>query len=132
MKKERYFGSFSNYEDFIESFDLEDDDKAPKDRDVLFACYSTEAYEGHAFVLFKDGKKLYEVNASHYSCNGLDDGWHPEETSWEALEMRVKIVMHGRRRDEIKIDIYGIEPDAAPILAIIIKENCMNRKKDAV
>ena len=34
---------------------------------ILFASYGTDNYSGDAFVLFEQGGKLYEVNASHCS-----------------------------------------------------------------
>jgi len=56
--------------------------------DILFAVYEGESYEGSALILFNKEGKLYEVNASHCSCNGLEEQWSPEETSLEALKMR--------------------------------------------
>lgn len=55
--------------------------------DIIVAAYNHESYEGDAFVLFRKDGKLYEVNDSHCSCNGLD-GWEPEETTKEALLTR--------------------------------------------
>lgn len=52
---------------------------------IYIAWYGYGAYCGAAFVLFERDGKLYEVNASHCSCYGLEDGWKPEETSWKAL-----------------------------------------------
>jgi hypothetical protein len=55
--------------------------------DIICAAYSSEGYEGDCFVLFRKDGKLYEVNDSHCSCNGLE-GWSPEETTKEALLKR--------------------------------------------
>ncbi len=60
--------------------------------DILLAYYDYSNYSGEAFVLYKnrnDGK-LYEVNASHCSCFGLEKQWKPEETSVEALYYRME------------------------------------------
>lgn len=61
---------------------------------LIFAIYESEGYEGYAFVLFERGGVLYEVNSSHCSCNGLSgsdgNGWAPEETSVEALVLRME------------------------------------------
>lgn len=57
---------------------------------VLLAWYGLGHYEGRSFVLFEKGGKLYEVNESHCSCHGLEDGWFPEETSWEALALTLR------------------------------------------
>ena len=72
---------------------------ARKGAEVLLASYTYEDYSGSAFVLFRRGGKLYEVNGSHCSCYGLEDRsysgewgqtqWEPEETSKEALEKRL-------------------------------------------
>ena len=52
---------------------------------ILLASYGTPDYEGYAFVLFERDGALYEVNASHCSCFGLEGQWEPEETSVEAV-----------------------------------------------
>lgn len=57
--------------------------------DVLLASYGNENYSGDAFVLFKKDGKLYEVNASHCSCYGLEGQWDPEETTIESLMHRL-------------------------------------------
>lgn len=45
-------------------------------------------YEMHTLVIFERDGKLWEVNAAHCSCYGLEDQWEPEETSWAAIAMR--------------------------------------------
>ena len=63
-----------------------------KNETILFATYTYENYEGSAWVLFyneEDGK-LYEVNGSHCSCYGLEGQWEPEETTLDALALRLK------------------------------------------
>lgn len=57
--------------------------------EVLLASYSYENYSGSAFVLFRRDGKLYEVNASHCSCYGVEGQWQPEETTKEALMIRL-------------------------------------------
>lgn len=56
---------------------------------ILFAYYTYEDYTGEAFVLFAKGGKLYEVNASHCSCMGLEDQWTPEATDIRSLRHRL-------------------------------------------
>jgi hypothetical protein len=56
---------------------------------ILFASYGTDNYSGDAFVLFEKNGKLYEVNGSHCSCYGLEGQFEPEETTLEAIEMRL-------------------------------------------
>lgn len=56
---------------------------------ILLASYTYANYSGSAFVLFEKDGNLYEVNGSHCSCYGLEDQWEPDETTIEALVMRV-------------------------------------------
>lgn len=93
---QKYFG-FDGYEDMVNSFfpssTAEEIPKGfPRPADIIVADYDTPAYEGYAFVLYRrKGKKdapLFEVNASHCSCYGLEGQWEPEETSVGALKMR--------------------------------------------
>lgn len=65
-------------------------DKWKEIDEVLLASYTYEDYSGEAFVLFRKGDKLYEVNGGHCSCYGLEGQWEPEETSVEALRHRIE------------------------------------------
>lgn len=58
----------------------------PRADDIIYACYNSCDYEGEALVVFQRDGKLFEVNSSHCSCNGLF--WEEEETSIDALRMR--------------------------------------------
>ena len=92
-----FLGFFENAQDvFHEFFDadreggaLEGLVKTHPDRHILFAVYGAGGYEGSAFVLFERDGELYEVNASHCSCYGLEDQWDPEETTVDALAYRL-------------------------------------------
>ncbi len=57
-----------------------------KEINLLLASYETGCYDGTAFVLYEKDGILYEVNASHCSCHGLENEWEPEATTWDALE----------------------------------------------
>lgn len=57
---------------------------------ILVATYSFAHYEGDAFVLFEEDGLLYEVNGGHCSCYGLENQWQPEETSPEAIKIRIE------------------------------------------
>lgn len=63
---------------------------------ILFGYYSCLDYSGSAFVLFEQDGKLYEVNGSHCSCNGLEGQWEPEETDLKVLEKRLNDGKLGR------------------------------------
>lgn len=81
-----YYGKFENLEDICREFSLENG--ALKGCTILFAAYDGE-YECDALVVFRQNRKLYEVNGSHCSCYGLEDQWDPELTSVEALRHRL-------------------------------------------
>jgi hypothetical protein len=57
---------------------------------IIVACYEQPDYDGYAFVLYKEGRKLYEVHGSHCSYYGLEDQWSPEETTLKEIRHRVK------------------------------------------
>jgi hypothetical protein len=59
-------------------------------KNILFASYGCECYEGNAFVLFEEDGKLFEVNGGHCSCYGLEGQFEPEETHLEALKYRLE------------------------------------------
>lgn len=56
---------------------------------ILFASYGQANYSGDAFVLFEKEGSLFEVNASHCSCYGLEGQFEPEETTIEAISQRL-------------------------------------------
>lgn len=56
---------------------------------ILLAIYNYENYSAEAFVLFEKNNILYEVNANHCSCCGLEGQWEPEQTTVEALLHRM-------------------------------------------
>lgn len=99
---QRYFGEFKNVQDVILAFNLAGDRQDEMsllvkgtllERQILFAAYSVDGYEGSAFVLFRRGRKIYEVHSSHCSCNGLE--WTPELTTWPALRTRGMWMLEG-------------------------------------
>lgn len=97
-----YFSSTSPFTTFNSNADIIREYRANSNAldgaNVLIAWYHCPPYEGYSFVLFEKDGKLYEVNGSHCSCNGLEGQWIPEETSWAALAMRK------RRYPETDID----------------------------
>lgn len=79
-----YYGDWTSRSDVEKDFEVE----LGGDIDILVASYEIDGYEGHAFVLFRQDGKLFEVNGSHCSCYGLEDQWAPEETSLAAILTR--------------------------------------------
>ena len=106
-----YSGNFSGKEDLASSFQID-----PADLEscrILFAAYHNEDYEGYAMVIFSKEGKLYEVNGSHCSCNGLEGQWSPEETSIDALKMR------RYERGDLQVDL------AKFLVDFIFEEDCL-------
>lgn len=67
-------------------------DKAIKrfeNKNILFASYGQDNYQGDAWVLFEENGKLFEVNGSHCSCFGLEGQWEEEEVVLAELENRL-------------------------------------------
>lgn len=60
-----------------------------KDVNIILASYETPSYEGYAYVLFEKNGKLYEVDAGHCSCYGLEGQWNPTEVDIKELEHRL-------------------------------------------
>ena len=94
LRPAEYRGSWQDYEDMIASWAGYGNDPSklelvPTPEEVVYACYNNESYEGSAILIYYKGLTLYEVNGSHCSCNGLEECWEPEETSWPAIAMRV-------------------------------------------
>jgi hypothetical protein len=85
---EKYLGCWACKEDVERDFNLSEGEL--KNVKIIVACYEQPSYEGYAFVLFKQGRKYYEVNGSHCSCYGLEGQWTPEETSLEEIRHRVE------------------------------------------
>lgn len=102
MKK--YFDDWESRDDVALSFGIEHDvplADVPTDDAIRFAVYGYEDYSGSALVVFERDGKLYEVNGSHCSCDGLEGQWEPEETTWAALAMR---------------EMYGVSREAGAAL----------------
>lgn len=55
----------------------------------LYAYYSYEDYSGNAYLLFIKDDKIYEIDAGHCSCYGLEDQFNPEEVPIEVLYDRL-------------------------------------------
>lgn len=81
-----FIQNFTSVEDVIREYAAPAD--ALKGATVHLAWYGYGDYCGSSLVVFEKDGKLFEVNGSHCSCNGLEDQWSPEETLWEALAMR--------------------------------------------
>lgn len=105
----KYLDLFTDNASIISQYNAPED--ALKGATVYLAWYRYEDYSGSSLVVFKSNGKLYEVNGSHCSCNGLEGQWEPEETSWKALKMR---------------RLYDPEADAA--LQELVKKHLKGKK----
>lgn len=93
-----YFGYFESRDDVAKEFRA----NIPDSVEILFAAYGSGGYDGDAFVLYREGGRLYEVNGSHCSCYGLEDQWEPEETTVESLKSRKYILSdYSHKQDAI-------------------------------
>ena len=82
-----YSGDFKNQDDVLSNFNIGLSDL--KGLTILLASYTSQGYEGEAFVLLCDNNNnLFEVNSSHCSCYGLEGAWNLEKTTIEALNKR--------------------------------------------
>jgi hypothetical protein len=82
-----FYENFASAQDVFREFAISPEDGI----EFIYASYDTPQYEGYAHVIFRRDNKLYEVNGSHCSCNGLEDQWVPEETSLAALMFRPNV-----------------------------------------
>ena len=85
-----YLHNWSCKEDVISDFNNDD---IYHNQNILFASYGTDNYEGDAFVLYESEGLLYEVNADHCSCYGLEGQFDPRETT--LIELRHRL-LNGR------------------------------------
>lgn len=79
-----YLNNFSSIDDVRSQFQISSE--AIHDAEVVLAWYGNGDYCGSAYVLFVRNGKLWEVHASHCSCNGIEGQWDPQETSFAALD----------------------------------------------
>lgn len=82
-------------DEIFDDFQLEQDKRTGIK--ILFASYGYANYSGDAFLIFTKDGKLFEVNGSHCSCNGLEHDWEPEETSINAIVIRL-----------IRVEYFGL------------------------
>lgn len=95
MSAKVYRGAFTGWRDnnlfpdgVANAFHLNNDVEEPE---KIFALYDLEAYEGSAFVIFKDKKgDWYYVTGGHCSCYGLEDQWTPEPFDLDLLQRAIE------------------------------------------
>lgn len=83
-----YLECFADEADVISQFHIHKEDL--KGAEILLAWYGGGDYCGSAFVLLRKGAELFEVNASHCSCYGIEGQWDLESTTVGALKHRAE------------------------------------------
>jgi len=83
-----FVNDFNDIEDLKREFRLSDEQL--DGFEILLASYVIDGYDGSAYVLMRKDGCLYEVEAGHCSCFGLEDGWDVEATTIEAIEKRLR------------------------------------------
>lgn len=104
MSNKYYINDWENSskDEILNDFDFKGDRSKIK---ILFASYTYESYQSEAFLIVEKENKLYEVNASHCSCYGLENQFELEETSIEQLEFYLekgKVFLKEQLEDFIK------------------------------
>lgn len=123
-----YLGNWSSFDDVLCDFFpstalLAPDSTAVSVPDMsgvepLLAFYEdTYGYSYEAFVLFRQGGKLYEVNGGHCSCYGLEGQWEPEETTVAALRYRMtRGELGGDPKTGMLGEVKGFRDELAAVL----------------
>lgn len=73
MNRHNYYG-FVDWNDVAGQFSA----TLGPEPDLVYAVYSTPAYEGAASVIFRQGGTWFEAGGGHCSCYGLEDQWDPK------------------------------------------------------
>jgi hypothetical protein len=90
--------------------DFEETEAAVKEEEILIASYGGDSYDGEAYVLYERDGELYEVNACHCSCFGLEGQWEPKLTTRSAIALRFTYFLHSHGpevSDRVK-EIVGV------------------------
>lgn len=88
-----YNDLFTCDQDIENQFQLDKDFLKNNNLKTIYAIYQDQDYSGEAFLVFLNTKtlELFEVNASHCSCHGLEGGFCLEPTSFDSLKIRQTI-----------------------------------------
>jgi hypothetical protein len=78
--------NWSNINDLVQDFM----DVSVLDFDIVYASYATDSYEGDSYVLARKDGQLYENEASHCSCYGLEGLWFPTPVTVDYLLQRLE------------------------------------------
>jgi hypothetical protein len=89
MKAQNYYG-FDNWDGVAGNFSAE----IGPEPELVYAAYSTPAYEGSATVIYKRDGKWFEATGGHCSCYGLEGQWEPSELK---PEEHLQALANGKR-----------------------------------
>jgi hypothetical protein len=105
-----FINNWSDLEGMLQDFQV--DRINTNIREVLFASYTYEDYNGDAYVLYLAfNGKYYEVHGNHCSCNGLEGQWNPDEANLDEIHHRLTKGTFGISR--------GIQ---GPLTSVVMKE----------
>lgn len=57
----------------------------PTEDEIVLVYQDSGCYDDSIDVFFQRDGKLFNVEASHCSCNGYEGCWNPSEVTWEYL-----------------------------------------------
>jgi hypothetical protein len=83
-----FIEEFKSVDDRVKQFESEQVRQDLDGANILIAWYGYGSYCGDSLVLYEKDGTLYENNASHCSCFGIEGQWQPERTNWPVLSQR--------------------------------------------
>jgi len=63
----------ANWADVQKEYDMQE----PEPEKLIIAYYDIDDYEGNSVVIYKNNLYHFYNEASHCSCNGLENSWDP-------------------------------------------------------
>lgn len=80
-----FLDDWTSIDDLVSDFE----DESVRDYEIIVALYwDPWGCSGDSYVLARKGGFLYENEASHCSCRGLEGSWEPQEVTTEYLRQR--------------------------------------------
>lgn len=119
-KQKEFISGFGWYEDagqcdldkaVFAAFDVPEN--AREGVEILWAQYDTGNWEGSAHVIYRENDQLYEVNASHCSCYGLEGMFAGEPVKKIHIYTRAKERAEKRAKGEYvsDYDLHDYSPE---------------------
>jgi hypothetical protein len=89
----KIYNGFESDEDIENKFQLPSGFLKVSKLKTVYASYDDQCYSGEAFLVFikTDTLELFEVNASHCSCYGLEGSFQLEPTVLDSIKLRGQV-----------------------------------------